>query len=84
MRVEKEDGRLGRIEAADSSGCGICGVPKGGVVIVGVGEVDERHFVDESTREGDSTINPVLVNANNKRARRGSNLLPFHSDSLLI
>ena len=65
--MEKEDGRLGRIETAHSAGCGICGVPKGGVVIVGVGEVDERHSMDESTVEGASSINVVLINANNKR-----------------
>ena len=62
MRVEKEDGRLGRIEAAHCACCGICDVPEGGVVIMGVGEVDERHFKDESTREGETTINVVVIN----------------------
>jgi hypothetical protein len=57
LRVEKEDGRFGRIEAAYGARCGICDVPKGGVIIVGVGEVDEGHFIGESTRDGELDIN---------------------------
>ena len=34
---------------------------------MGVGEVDERHFMDDDTREGGSTLTVVLINANNKR-----------------
>jgi hypothetical protein len=63
LRVEKEDGWLGRIEAAHSAGCGICDVPKRGVVIMGVGEVDERHSMDDSTREGETSINVVVISA---------------------
>jgi hypothetical protein len=55
LRVKEEDCWLGRIETAHSARCGICDVPKGGVVIVGVGEVDEGHFMDDGTRVGDST-----------------------------
>lgn len=60
LRVEKEDGSLGRIETTHSACWGICDVPKGGIVIMGVGEVDERHFKKDGTREGDSTIKLVL------------------------
>ena len=60
LRVKEEDGSFGRIETTDSARWGICDVPKGGVVIMGVGEVDERHFKNDGTREGDSTIKPVL------------------------
>lgn len=44
LGVEQEDGGPGGIEAADGARCGIGGVPEGDVVVVGVGEVDVRHF----------------------------------------
>jgi hypothetical protein len=43
--MEQEDGRLGRIEAAHGARCGICGVPKGGEIVMSVGKVDVRHFL---------------------------------------
>jgi hypothetical protein len=55
--VQKEDSSFGRFEAADSARCGICDIPKGGVVIVGVGEVDKRHSMDDSTRDGGLDMN---------------------------
>lgn len=76
LRVEKEDCWPGRIETAHSARCGICDVPEGGVVIVGIGEVDERHFMDDSTREGD--ISTVLINENPRRGS-GNNCFCFLS-----
>ena len=59
LGVKKEDGCPGRIEAADSARCGICDVPKGDVVIVGVGEVDKRHFYGREHARGGFDINFV-------------------------
>jgi hypothetical protein len=43
---------------------------------VGIGEVDERHFMDDSTREGD--ISTVLINENPRRGS-GNNCFCFLS-----
>jgi|SRR5712675_963128 len=43
-RMEQEDGRLGGIKRADGTCCGIGDVPKRGIVVVRVREVDIRHL----------------------------------------